>query len=132
MREPPFGPLVTGGDYTSAVEASALAGDLLRGDVKPELVWEPVVRPAPWTPAPFVTPFERAVVWLRSLFDVSRREGMLTVSVGPVVLSIGDTPWRRQRRLARLMAQRPPRGAGIEDTIAWHRHRADLGERRLG
>lgn len=100
-------------------------------DVHPELIVEPWVRPVPWYPPAFITPFDRTMAWLRAAVFFERRDGVWTFAVGPFVISIGDTPFRRQRRRARLMAILPPPGLGIEETIAWQRHRMTLGERRL-
>ena len=126
-----FGPRLTRGGVYVRLRAADLAASLSRGEIKPEIVSIVVEMPAPWFPPAFITPYERTVVWLRSLFEFSRRDGMWTLAFGPFTISFGDTPFRRSRRYARLMAMRPPKGSGLADTIAWHRYRMELGERRI-
>lgn len=127
-----LGPRALGHDeeYTPR-SASDLLAETREQGIRVEPVLDYHVVRAPWHPPQFITPYDRTIAWLRSLYSFERSGGVWTLMVGPIVVSIGDTPFRRARRHARLMALRPPQGLGIEETVAWHRHRMALGEQRL-
>lgn len=125
------GPRLTGGRYAPE-SAAEITADLLAGRVVPEVFGELVPLPAPDTRHPmFLSGWDILVAWFKATFYVERIGGVLTIAIGPLVLSWGETWWRRARRRARTMLILPPAGLSLRDTIEWQRRRYLRGERRL-